>query len=44
VIEEIEEKVRHIKKEEGKIQIEKVSKTNNMNKPHVHIYSTKINK
>jgi len=42
--EEIEEKVRCIKKEEGKIQIGKVSKTNNINKPHAHIYSAEINK
>ena len=32
------------KKVEGKIQIGKVSKTNNTYNPHAHIYSTKINK
>jgi len=40
--EEIEEKVRRIKKEEGKIQIGKISKNKNTNKPHSH--STEINK
>jgi len=39
---EIEEKVRRIKKEEGKIQIEKVSKNENTNKPHS--LSAEINK
>ena len=39
---EIEEKVRCIKKEEGKIQIGKVSKNKNTNKPHSH--SAEINK
>ena len=42
--EEIEKKVRCIKKEEGKIQLGKVSKKNNMNKEHAHIYSAEINK
>ena len=40
--EEIKEKVRRIKKEEGKIQIGKVSKNKNTNKPHSH--SAEINK
>jgi len=38
--EEIEEKVRRIKKEEGKIQIGKVSKNKNTNKPHSHSAET----
>jgi len=38
----IEEKVRRIKKEEGKIQTGKVSKNKNTNKPHSH--SAEINK
>jgi len=42
VREEIEEKVRCIKKEEGKIQIGKVSKNKNTNKPHSN--SAEINK
>jgi len=37
-----EEKVRCIKKEEGKIQTGKVSKNKNTNKPHSH--SAEINK
>ena len=40
--EEIEEKARCIKKEEGKIQIGKVSENKNTNKPHSH--SAEINK
>jgi len=40
--EEIEEKVRRIKKEEGKIQIGKVSKNKNTNRPDSH--SAEVNK
>jgi len=40
--EEIEEKVRRIKKVEGKIQIGKVSKNKNTNEPHSH--NAEINK